>query len=171
MTIDFSAVVPLMVAGVILYGYLKDVDIFDCFVVGGKEGLQVCFNILPTMVLMLTAIGIFRESGAMDLLVRLLPTELIGIPSELTPIMLSRPISGSLAMASFNQLLTSFSPDSFIGQCASVMMGSTETTLYTIAVYFSAAEIQNYRHTLPSALIADGAGFIASVATVRLLLM
>ena len=168
--IDFSAVVPLMVAGIVFYGFVKDVDIFDCFVTGGKEGLMLCFNILPTMVLMLTAIGIFRVSGAMDFLMTLIPTHLLGIPNELTPMMLSRPVSGSLAMASFTQILRSFPPDSFIGQCASVMMGSTETTLYTIAVYFSAAEISNYRHTLPSALLADFASFVASVAAVRLLL-
>ena len=161
--IDFSAVVPLMVAGIVFYGFVKDVDIFDCFVTGGKEGLMLCFNILPTMVLMLTAIGIFRVSGAMDFLMTLIPTQLLGIPNELTPIRLSKPVSGSLAMASFTQILSSFPPDSFIGQCASVMMGSTETTFYVLAVYFGAVSIRKTRHAVAAGLLADIAGILAAV--------
>ncbi len=168
--INFAAVVPLMVAGILVVGFIKDVDILDCFLKGGKSGLSLCLTILPTLVLMLTAVGILEESGAMQFICNIIPTHLIGIPNELTPIIISRPISGSLAMASFTQLLENVSPDSFIGNCASVMMGSTETTLYTLALYFGVVQIKSYRHALPSALIADFAGFIGSVVAVRMLM-
>lgn len=167
-----AAIVPILVGGIAFYGLVKGVDIFDCFVEGAKSGISVCFRILPTLVGMLTAIGMLKASGGLEIICSLLavPAQYLGIPKEVVPLALVRPLSGGLAMGIFRDILSSFGPDSYIGKVASVMLGSTETTLYTIAVYYSAVNIKNTRHTLSSALISDLTGFVMSALAVRLLM-
>ncbi len=173
MKLSGAAIVPIIVAAIAFYGLLKGVDLFDCFLEGAKSGIAVCFRILPTLVGMLTAIGMFRASGGLDLLCNLLahPARFIGLPQELVPLALVRPLSGGLAMGVFRDILAVVGPDSYVGKVASVMMGSTETTLYTIAVYYSAVNIKDTRHTLSSGLISDVTGFVMSAIAVRLFLL
>lgn len=165
-------IVPVILSCIFLYGLIKGVNVFDTFLSGAREGLSTTFQIIPALVLLLTAVSMFKVSGALDLLTELLSplTNLIGAPSEILPLALLRPISGSGAMVIFRDILQNYGPDSLIGRIASVMEGSTETTFYTIAVYYGATGIKKTRHSLPSALCADLAGMIMSVITVRLLL-
>ncbi len=165
-----SLVIPLLLAGVAAYGMGKRVDVYGALTHGAEEGLTVLLRIIPSLVGLLTAVGMFRASGAMEWLSALCAPllKLLGVPSEATPLMLIRPVSGSGALAVATDLMTVYGPDSYIGRVAAVMLGSTETTFYTIAVYFGSAGIHKTRHALPAALAADLTGFIASAFAVRL---
>lgn len=164
-------IIPLVIAGVFLYGILRDVDVFDCFLQGARQGLKTAVQIVPALVCLLTAVAMFKASGCLAVLTEAVRpvAELLGFPAEVVPLALLRPVSGSGAMALFNDLLQSYGPDTFIGRVASVMEGSTETTFYTIAVYYGAVSIRKSRHTLAASLTADFAGFVCSVLAVRLL--
>ena len=165
-----SLVIPVLLAAVAVYGLGKKVDVYSALTHGAEEGLPVLLRIVPALVGLLTAVSMFRASGAMDVLSSLCAPvlELLGIPPETVPLMLIRPVSGSGALAVAGDLLTTHGPDSYVGRVAAVMLGSTETTFYTIAVYFGAAGISKSRHTVPAALTADLTGFIAAAFTVRL---
>ena len=165
-----SLVVPVLLAAVAICGLGKKVDVYSTLTHGAEEGLTVLLHIIPALVGLLTAVGMFRASGAMEWLTGLCAPalELLGIPQEATPLMLIRPVSGSGALAVATDLITTYGPDSYIGRVAAVMLGSTETTFYTIAVYFGSAGIHRTRHTIPAALTADLTGFAASALAVRL---
>ncbi len=165
-----SLVIPLLLAFLAVYGLGKRVDVYSALTRGAGEGLAVLLRIVPALVGLLTAVSMFRASGAMDWLSALCAPvlEQLGIPPETAPLMLVRPVSGSGALAVGSDLMAAYGPDSYIGRVASVMLGSTETTFYTIAVYFGAAGIHKTRHTVPAALTADLTGFIASALAVRL---
>ena len=165
-----SLVIPGLLAGVAVYGMGRRVDVYGALTTGARDGLTVLLNILPPLVGLLTAVAMFRASGAMEWLTGLCAPvmELLGIPAELTPLMLIRPVSGGGALAVGSELITTYGPDSYIGRVAAVMLGSTETTFYTIAVYFGAAGIIRTRHTIPAALTADLTGFVVSALTARL---
>lgn len=161
--------VPAVIAGVLLYAALHGVKVFDVFIRGAREGIGASIRILPAIIALMTAVGMLNASGALQMFTAALRpfTERLGLPSELLPLALLRPVSGSGAMVIFQDLLTQFGPDTTIGRIASVLMGSTETTFYTIAVYFGAVGVSRTRHALPSALCADLLGVIMSVLTVR----
>ena len=165
-----SLAVPLLLALVAVWGLGHHVDVYSALTRGAGEGLTVLARILPALVGLLTAVSMFRASGAMECLSTLCAPVLnaLGIPPETAPLLLVRPVSGSGALAVGGELMATYGPDSHIGRVASVMLGSTETTFYTVAVYFGAAGIQKTRHTIPAALIADLTGFIASALAVRL---
>ena len=165
-----SLVVPVLLAAVAVYGAGKRVDVYGALTHGAEEGLTVLLRIIPALVGLLTAVGMFRASGAMEWLSSLCAPVLswLGIPPETTPLMLIRPVSGSGALAVATDLMTSCGPDSYAGRVAAVMLGSTETTFYTIAIYFGSAGIHRTRHTIPAAITADLTGFIASAFAVRL---
>lgn len=158
--------IPVFIFTILGYGYLKGVPVYETFVEGAKEGLSTALKILPYLVAMFVAIGIFRASGAMDFLIRgLAPVmHLAGIPPEILPLALMRPMSGTASAGMLAELLKVHSPDSFIGRVASTMMGSTETIFYTLSVYFGAVGIKKIKYTLGAALLADLAGLLASVA-------
>ena len=162
--------VPGVVAGILLAGICRGVRVFDVFVEGAREGIQTTFDVLPALIGLVCAVGMLRASGALEVFCILLAPlgNLLGLPRELLPLTVLRPVSGSGALAFFSDLLTVHGPDSLIGRMASVMQGSTETTFYTIAVYYGAAKIRNTRHTVPAALSADLAGFFCSAFLVRL---
>ena len=153
------------------YGLVKRISVYDAFVEGAKEGLVTCFKIFPNLLGLICSVEMLRASGFLDILIKYTAkiTDFTGIPAQTVPLMLMRPISGSGAMAIVTDLFKNYSPDSFAGLCASVMMGSTETTFYTIAVYYGAAGIKKIRHTAKAALIADFVGMIGSVVAVRLI--
>ena len=165
-----SLVIPLLLAGVAVYGMGRRVDVYGALTHGAEEGLTVLLKVLPALVGLLTAVSMFRASGALEWLTGLCAPVLepLGIPPETTPLMLVRPVSGSGALAVGTDLITTYGPDSYIGRVAAVMLGSTETTFYTIAVYFGSAGIVRTRHTVPAALAADLTGFWASALAVRL---
>lgn len=165
-----SLVVPLLLALVALWGLGRHVDVYAALTRGAAEGLSVLLRIIPALVGLLTAVSMFRASGAMEVLSALCAPvlELLGIPPETAPLMLVRPVSGSGALAVGSELMAAHGPDSYIGRVAAVMLGSTETTFYTIAVYFGAAGIHKTRYTIPAALTADLTGFAAAALTVRL---
>ena len=164
-----ALILPLLLAAVAVYGTGKRVNVYAALTRGAEDGLTVLLHMIPALVGLLTAVSMFRASGAMDLLTGLcVPVlERLGIPPETVPLMLIRPVSGSGALAAASDLMASYGPDSYIGRVAAVMMGSTETTFYTIAVYFGAAGIVRTRHTVPAALAADLTGFLAAALTVR----
>lgn len=165
-----SLVIPLLLAVVAMWGMGKRVDVYAALTHGAEEGLTVLLHIIPNLVGLLTAVAMFRASGAMDALSGVFAPvlEFLGIPPETAPLMLIRPVSGGGALAVGSDLMTAYGPDSYIGRVAAVMLGSTETTFYTIAVYYGSAGIQRTRHTIPAALTADLTGFVASALAVRL---
>ena len=159
---------PVFIAVFIVYGLIKKVGVYDCFSEGAKEGVQSMLGIVAPLVGLMVAINMFRESGALELLSSALSPLLsrVGFP-EVLPLALLRPISGSASLAVVTDLFQVSGPDSAAGKIASVMMGSTETTFYTVAVYFGAAGIKNTRHTIPSALSADLTGIVLSAVIAR----
>ncbi len=157
--------VPLTFFFILLTGMLKGVRVYDDFAEGAKEGIATVVRIIPALVGLMAAISVFRASGALDLLVFVVSpiTRLLGIPAEALPLAFLRPISGSATLAMVSDLLKKHGPDSFIGRVASVMMGSTETIFYTIAVYFGSVGIKKTRYTLAAALVAEAVGVLMSV--------
>ena len=162
--------IPFIMLSIIMFGMWKQVDVFNEFVDGASDGLKIVVKIIPTLVGLLVGIGVFRASGAMDFLIELLrkPAELVGIPPEVLPLAFLRPISGSGSLAVVSDIMTRYGADSFNGRLASVMMGSTETTFYTVAVYFAATKVKNIRYTIAAALFAETVSVIASVVVCRL---
>jgi len=167
-----SYAIPVVMILIIAYGLGRKVSIFDVFVKGAAEGVTGTVSILPSLVALVTAVSMLKASGALDILSHALAPlpNLVGIPKETIPLGLIRPMSGSGAMAVYQGILSEHPADSFVGRVASVMMGSSETTFYTVAVYFGAAKIKKLRHTVPAALSADFTAFVASAAAVRILL-
>ncbi|MGI6026250.1 MAG: spore maturation protein [Candidatus Scatomorpha sp.] len=161
----------IVIAGAALWGVLSGTDVFEAMVDGIKDGLGVLLRIFPSLVALLTAVYMLRASGALEALTALLSPllTLLGIPPETAPLMLLRPVSGSGALAAATELIGQYGPDSYIGRTAAVMLGSTETTFYVIAVYFGAAGIKRTRWAVPAALCADITGFAVSALAVRLL--
>ena len=164
-------VIPLIAALIVITGLIKKVDVFDEFIKGARDNLQTSVSLLPSLIALVTAIGLFKASGLPDAIAKIISpvTSAVGFPSECVSLALIRPISGSGALAVFDGILRNCSPDSYAGRVASVLMGSTETTFYTIAVYFAAVKANDTRHALPSALAGDLTGFIVSAISVRLL--
>ena len=146
-------------------------DVYGALLEGGRQGIELVKSILPALVLLLTAVELLRASGAMEALTRLLApaAELAGIPPETLPLVLVRPLSGSAALAVGAELMAAYGPDSAVGRSAAIMLGSTETTFYTISVYFAAAGVKRTRWAIPAALIADATGFVAASFFARLL--
>lgn len=162
--------VPVIIAFVMVYSLKRGTDVFGGMTVGAKDGLKTVIGILPALITLLPCIYMLRASGAVDALCSLLSPALtkLGLPAETVPLMLLRPLSGSGALAVGSDIIKKSGADSFAGRCAAVMLGSTETTFYVIAVYFGAAGIKNSRHAIPAALIADLTGFLAAAFFVRL---
>ncbi|MFA6541102.1 MAG: spore maturation protein [Bacteroidota bacterium] len=163
--------IPLFILVFLGWGFVKKVKVYEVFVEGAKDGFTTAVKIIPFLVAMLFGIGIFRASGAMDFVVGLLSplTNLIGMPADVLPLGLLRPLSGSGSMGLMTELMKTHGPDSFIGVLASTMYGSSETTFYILAVYFGSVGIKNTRHALPAGLIADFAGMLGAVFIVRIL--
>lgn len=162
--------VPLMIAGILGFGLVRRINVYDSFIQGARSGIESTVQIIPPLVGLLVAISMLRGSGAFDILGKvLLPvTELLHIPAEVLPLAFLRPVSGSGSIAIVNDIFKNSGPDSVAGRIASVMMGSTETTFYTVAVYFGAVGIKKTRHTVKAALVADLVGMITSVIVVRM---
>ncbi len=160
-------IIPLLLAGVALFALRRKENVYDALISGASEGLKLLVSIVPALILLLTAVHMLRASGAIDTLTLWLGPvfRFFGIPPETAALVLVRPISGSAALAVGADLMAQYGPDSSIGRTAAIMLGSTETTFYTISVYFGAARVKKTRYAVPAALIADLTGFcIASLA-------
>jgi spore maturation protein B len=164
-------VLPLIVVGFPLYGLYKKVAVYESFVEGAREGFQVAVRIIPYLVAILFAIGMFRASGAMDFLIGVLNPvlSLIGFPGEVLPMAIIRPLTGSGSAGIVVDMISQYGEDSLFVKMAAVMFGSTETTFYVIAVYFGAVNIKRARHAVAAGLTADFAAMIIAVWVVRLL--
>lgn len=162
--------IPLLLLGICCIGLRKRENSYQLLLEGGAEGMQLLVAIIPSLVLLLTAVTMLRASGAVELLSRLLSPvfQFFSIPPETAMLVLIRPISGSAALAVGTEIMATYGVDSLIGRTAAVMLGSTETTFYTISVYFGAAGIRKTRYTLPAALVADLVGFLVASVSSRL---
>jgi len=157
-------ILPAAILLILGAGLVRRVKIFEAFTEGAAEGISTVVRILPSLVGIITAIGVFRASGALDAVVGLLAPafRLLGIPAEAIPLVLMRPVSGSASLAIVSDIIRNYGPDSYAGRVACTMLGSTETVFYTLAVYYGSVGIRNIRYTLAAALIADAVSVAAS---------
>lgn len=163
-------VVPCLVAVILLAGFIRRVDVFSVFCEGAAEGLRTCADILPALVLLIMFIGMLQASGLVQALTALLQPlcTAVSFPEECVPMVLLRPFSGSGAIAVYDDIAQTCGADSFAERVASVMLGASETTFYTVAVYFSAVRVKNTRHAVPAALCADLTAWLVCGITVML---
>ncbi len=161
------------VVGIPLYGAIKKVNVFDSFIDGAKQGFDVSISIISYLIAMMVSIGMLRASGFFELLGKLLAPAMsaIGMPTELLPLALIRPFSGSASTGMMAQLIDTYGGNSFIAKTAASMMGSTETTFYVVAVYFGAVGIRHTRHAIPAGLLADFTGVVVAVIICRYLFL
>lgn len=166
-----SAAIPVMITLIILYGLKEKNNVFDTFLDGAKEGIEIVFKLFPTLVGIFLAVGALRSSGLIDFIVELLSpvVEFLKFPSEIMPLALLRPISGSASMAVAVDIMQNYGVDTLTGIISSTIMGSTETTFYTIAIYTSCVGIKKTRGILFAALAADVAGMVASTVICQIL--
>ena len=167
---DFSTLlVPLLLSFVAVFGLIRRVDVYTALTKGAEEGLGILLRIFPSLIGLLTAVYMLRASGLLEALGQLLAPLLtkVGVPPEVVGLLLVRPVSGNAALGVGAELISTYGPDSLIGRTAAVMLGSTETTFYTIAVYFGAAGVKKTRYAVPAALCADVAAFLAAAWAVR----
>lgn len=160
-----KSIIPIIIIIIITYGMIKGRMVYEWFIEGAKEGLKVCINIFPYLLAMIIAVNIFREAKLLDILNNMISpiAGVIGLPKEVIPLVLIKPLSGSGAMGILTDILKNYGPDSYIGLIASVIMGTTETIFYTVTVYFGAIQIKKVRHTVWAALLADMAAIIVSI--------
>ena len=165
-------IIPILTVGVLIYAAIKRVDVFGAFCEGASDGLKTCADILPALVLLIVCVGMFRASGAVDALTRLLEPlcGAVSFPPEAVSLVILRPFSGSGAMAVYNEIAAANGADSFAERVAATLIGSSETTFYTIAVYFSAVKAKKTRYATAAALSADLTAWIVCGITVKLLL-
>ena len=164
---DFA--VPSVVAFIALVSLVQRIDIFAEFIEGAKEGLETVKDIFPSLLALVLAVGMFRASGGLELLCSIISpvTDALSFPPECTPLLIMRPFSGSGSIAILDNILKTHGPDSFIGRLASIMSGSTETTFYTLAVYFGAVKIKDSKYAVPCAVMADVASVVMSLITLK----
>lgn len=165
-------IIPAVIALILILGLVKKVDVFAEFTEGAFENLKTSVKIAPALIALILAVSVFRASGTSAILSDALApfAEKIGFPAECIPLALIRPISGSGALAVYEGVLSDHGPDSFAGRVASVLQGASETTFYTIAVYYSVTKVRKTRHTLACSLSGDITCFILSVLLVRILM-
>lgn len=163
--------VPLLMLGICCYALSGKHDVYSLMVTGAGQGLETVKLILPALIVLLSSVQMLRTSGAIDMMTHFLAPvcRTLGIPPQTVPLVIIRPISGSAGLAVGSEIIAAYGPDSEIGRTAAIMLGSTETTFYTISVYFGAVGIKKTRYALPAALFADFVGFFMASMTVRLL--
>ena len=162
---------PMIILLIVIYGVKEKNKVFDIFIEGAREGLEITIGIFPTLIGLFVAIGALRSSGVLDIIIKFITPilNIVKFPSELMPLAILRPISGSSSIAIATDIMKNYGVDSIIGTMASVIMGSTETTLYTIAIYTSCIKVKKTRFILVAALIGDIVGIITSVVVCRIM--
>ena len=166
-----ASAIPIVILIIIIYGLFEKKKVYDIFLDGAKDGIKIVLKLFPTLIGIFVAVGVLRTSGILDLIVKFVSpiTNLLNIPSEIMPLALLRPISGSASIGVAVDIMQKYGTDTFIGLVTSTIMGSTETTLYTIAVYTTCVGIKKTRFVLAAALLADIAGMISSVVIWQIL--
>jgi spore maturation protein B len=166
-----KSIIAIIILGIVVYGMTKKVKVYECFVEGAKDGLSICLRIFPYLLAMLVAIAVFRESKALDYFIALVKpvVKLIGLPAEVVPLVLVKPLSGSGALGVLSDILIKYGADSYIGRLSSVIMGTTETIFYTLTVYFGAVNVRKIRHTLWAAMLADFTAIIMAITLTRIM--
>ena len=166
-----NLIIPFMVLFVVIYGFIKKIDIYDAFIDGAKESFDMIFTMFPCLLAMIFGVNIFVNSGILNSLFNFLSPifNLINLPIQVFPMMLMRPISGSASLAILNNLFQNFGPDSFIGRLASVIQGSTDTTFYVLTLYFGSIGIKKIRYALWAGLFADLVGIASAIVIVNML--
>lgn len=161
------SIVPFMVLIILVHGYIKGIDIYNTFIEGAMEGFKTAIKIMPYLIAIFIAIGIFRASTALDIFTSLLEPiiGLVGVPKEVLPLVIIRPLSGSGALGVVRDIIANYGPDSYPGLVASIMMGSSETIFYTLSIYFGSIGVKDYKHTLKAALLA----YVISIFTTILI--
>ncbi len=164
-------IIPLIVLGIIGYGLIKKVNIYDVFVEGSKESYDMILSMFPCMLAMIFGVNIFIKSGVLEYIFSFFSNilDIINIPLEVIPMAIMRPISGSSSLAILNTILENFGPDSYAGRLASVIQGSTDTTFYVLTLYFGSVGIKKIRYSLTVGLIADLVGIMAAIIIVNLM--
>lgn len=165
-------VMPVFAGVVVIFGLFKRVPVFDIFLKGAKEGIMLLYNIAPTIMGLVFAVDLLRSSGAINVICDFVSpaADFLGFPKEIVPMVLLRPVSGGGSTALLTSLYEDYGPDSFAGQVASVLAGSSETTFYAVAMYFGSIKVKKIRHTLVAALFADFTAAVMSIITVRFIL-
>lgn len=168
-----KSIIPIVVVIILIYGMIKGKKVYEWFLDGVKDGLLVCVRIFPCLLAMIVAVQIFKNSNLLYLLNKTISplSNFIGLPEEVVPLVLIKPISGSGAIGMFTEIIKTYGADTFIGLVASVIMGTTETIFYTISVYFGAANIKKIRHTLWAAIMADITAIITAIIIVNWMLL
>lgn len=171
MTTVSAFLLPCLIALILIIAMVKRLPTYELFVEGGKEGIEMSFSLLPFLLGMIVAIRVLRSSGALDAFIQFVAPLLtfFGIPPEIVPLALIRPLSGTAALGMTAELTEQFGPDSFIGRLAATMQGSTDTTLYILTIYFGAVGIKKMRYALKVGLLADLVGIIASIIIVKII--
>ncbi len=161
------SIVPFMVLIILVHGYIKGIDLYNTFIEGAMEGFKTAIKIMPYLIAIFIAIGIFRASTALDIFTSLLEPiiGLVGVPKEVLPLVIIRPLSGSGALGVVRDIIANYGPDSYPGLVASIMMGSSETIFYTLSIYFGSIGVKDYKHTLKAALLA----YVISIFTTILI--
>lgn len=164
-------ILPIVIGSILFYGIYKKVDIYTVFIEGAMEGAKAALKIFPYILAVIFAINLFIQSGAENFIVRLLApvTSIIGFPPELLSLSIVKPLSGGGSLGIFQSILDNYGPDTYVGRSASVLMGSSETIFYTVAVYFGAVGIKNIRHTVKVGLIAHCASIFAALVVSKLM--
>ena len=171
MSIISSLIIPIMILIVLIYGIVKKVDIYDVFVSGAKEGLEIGLSLFPCLLGMILGVNILVKSDLLNLILKIFAPlfSFLKLPMEILPLAILRPISGSASLSILTNLLETFGPDSFIGRIASTMQGSTDTTIYVLTLYFGSIGIKKIRYALKAGLFADLIGIIVSIIVVSLM--
>ncbi len=166
-----ASAIPLIILFIVIYGLKEKKKVFDIFLDGAKEGIEIVIQLFPTLLGIFLAIGLLRNSGIIDFIINIISpvTNILKIPSAVLPLAMLRPISGSASMGVAIDIMQKYGVDSMIGKIASTIMGSTETTFYTIAIYTACVKIKKIRFVLVAALLADLAGMITSVIICQIL--
>lgn len=166
-----NLIIPVIFLFIIFFGIKEKKQVFDLFIEGAEDGIKIAFNIFPTLVGLFLAVGVLKSSGVLELIIKIISpvTNLLGFPKEIMPLAILRPISGSASIAIGTDLMKQYGVDSKIGLIVSTIMGSTETTIYTIAIYSAQVKVKKTRHVLLAALIGDLVGIVVSVVIWRIL--
>ncbi|MFD3158497.1 spore maturation protein [Haloimpatiens sp. FM7330] len=169
MSYIIKSIIPILIGLIVIYGMKNGVKVYECFVDGAKDGISICVKIFPYLLAMLIAVAVFRQSKLLDYFICLIKpiVKFIGLPPEVVPLVMVKPLSGSGALGIFADTLNKYGADSYIGKVASIVMGSTETIFYTLTVYYGAVKIKNIRHTLWAAIFADLTAIIMAVTLAK----
>lgn len=166
-----KSIIGIVIGSIVIYGMKNGVKVYECFVEGARDGIGICVKIFPYLLAMLIAVGVFTDSKLLDVFIGFVRpvVKIIGLPAEVVPLVMVKPLSGSGALGVFTDILNKYGADTYIGLVASILMGSTETIFYTLTVYYGSIKVKKIRHTLWAAIFADLTAIIMAVTLARVM--